>query len=543
MAEELPFADKRHVSSFDKDYARVVKYFDSIDPANRGEFDGYLARLEKWLKPISEGNRNHPDVVACYGKIAALRSKLEAALAAAANQPKAPAPEAPKPAPAAPGPEAGGGQDAKPGEAAEELPEIRPLPDKIAESFTRLEQYSFGIDFETPYRSRSKEVLEAKPEELARDSVANRYRGAAEKMRQGLKKIKDQGSPAVKECRECLASFERYVEAKAALGKRVVAESEARAAAAAKEADQRLSEVEAFFDPKKFDCSIERPFSVQRVREWVKRIREYQALRQKGLNLIAKVVKDHPASETDRRVKNLRYVFEKSLLERVQYAIDEATDFYPTGEGRREGRMPYAIRLARNLLAPGALTDDRLADQKWVAKALSEAEQGAEAAEALAEFRKQYHGKDDPELRETARQCLALLDRIGAGAAKVLGDTRMPEADSADPELLRIAAETLKNPDYGVGQYERMVVNSGKHHHEERKSEAEADGEYIKITTWTEVWDQFQVCLAEQIGGDYRLVYYTLKRLERGPSWKIVGRWFVSDRIVSRKILKENISK
>ncbi len=545
VAAELPFADKRHVTNFDKDYARVVKYFENIDLAKRGDFEEYLVRLEKWLKPISDGNRQHPDVVGCYDKIAALRAKIEAALAAEANKPKAPAPapETPKPAPAAPGPEAGGGQGAKSGGGPSELPEIRPLPEKIADSFTRIEKYSFGTDFETPYRQRSKELLEAKPEDLASDSAANRFRNAAKKMRLGLEKLKDQGSPAVKECQECLASFERYVEAKAALGKRLVAEAEAKAAAAAKEADRRLGEIEAFFDPKKFDCSLARPFSVPRIREWVKRIREYQALRQKGLNLIEKVVKDNPASENDRRVKNLRYLFEKHLLERVQYAIDETTDFYPTGEGRREGRMPYAIRLARNLLAPGALTDDRLADTKWVAEALSQAEYGAEAAEGLAEFRKQYNGKDDPELRETARQCLALIDKLQAGAAKVLGDTRMPEADSADPELPQIAAETLKNPDYGVGPYERMVVNSKKYHHEERKSEAEADGEYLKITTWTEEWDQFQVCLAEQVEGEYRLVYYTLKRLERGPSFKIVGRWYVSDRIVSRKILKENIAK
>jgi hypothetical protein len=81
--------------------------------------------------------------------------------------------------------------------------------------------------------------------------------------------------------------------------------------------------------------------------------------------------------------------------------------------------------------------------------------------------------------------------------------------------------------------------------HTEQMSESRVEGEYLRIWTWTEEWEDYQVCAAERVGeGDnFRLVYYSLKYIHRGPSWKTLGAWYLTDRIVSNRILEENIDK
>ena len=48
-AEELIFLDKRQVGYFEKDYQRVLPYFDKIDTSKRTEYEGYISRLENTL--------------------------------------------------------------------------------------------------------------------------------------------------------------------------------------------------------------------------------------------------------------------------------------------------------------------------------------------------------------------------------------------------------------------------------------------------------------------------------------------------------------
>ncbi len=57
------------------------------------------------------------------------------------------------------------------------------------------------------------------------------------------------------------------------------------------------------------------------------------------------------------------------------------------------------------------------------------------------------------------------------------------------------------------------------------------------------MWEEFQVCQAEEVDGVLRLVYYSIRFTHKGPSWKTLGRWFVSDRIVSKRILPKNMNK
>ena len=87
------------------------------------------------------------------------------------------------------------------------------------------------------------------------------------------------------------------------------------------------------------------------------------------------------------------------------------------------------------------------------------------------------------------------------------------------------------------------MITRGKKRHEQRMREAREDGQYLRIWKWTEVWEDFQVCAAEEVEGELRLVYYTLKYLHVGPPWKTTKKWYVRGRIVSRRILPENVDK
>jgi hypothetical protein len=83
-AAPLPFADKRHVGFFDKDYSRYSADFQTIDAAKKAEYELMLTKLENRLTPISKANQSHPEVEKRRGMIAAWRAKVEGGAAPAA---------------------------------------------------------------------------------------------------------------------------------------------------------------------------------------------------------------------------------------------------------------------------------------------------------------------------------------------------------------------------------------------------------------------------------------------------------------------------
>ena len=58
-----------------------------------------------------------------------------------------------------------------------------------------------------------------------------------------------------------------------------------------------------------------------------------------------------------------------------------------------------------------------------------------------------------------------------------------------------------------------------------------------------EFWDQFEVCTVEEVDGELRLGYYTLKYIKVGPDWKPLREWYVLHRTVGLRILPENVDK
>ncbi len=68
-------------------------------------------------------------------------------------------------------------------------------------------------------------------------------------------------------------------------------------------------------------------------------------------------------------------------------------------------------------------------------------------------------------------------------------------------------------------------------------------GEYLEVHSWTAEWDDFQVAVAEKVGDDYWIVYYTIAFATQGRSDDPLDRWYCSERAAWNRILKENIDK
>lgn len=137
-------------------------------------------------------------------------------------------------------------------------------------------------------------------------------------------------------------------------------------------------------------------------------------------------------------------------------------------------------------------------------------------------------------------RAIAHLQRL---AVTALDAVRMPTAATTDAELLRIAADTLRKPDYGVKGWERLVINSDKVRQEARQAWVQPGTVSTTISYYHYVWDQFQVTTAEKVGDEVWLFFNLLKHYHSGDPTKPIGRWVLSQRFESTRILLENLDK
>lgn len=135
------------------------------------------------------------------------------------------------------------------------------------------------------------------------------------------------------------------------------------------------------------------------------------------------------------------------------------------------------------------------------------------------------------------------IAHLQALAVAMLDTVRMPAAAATDAELLRIAEATLKTPDYKAGPWQRLVINAPLVRRERHEGTLERGTVRSTITVHHYVWDEFQVATAEKVGGETWIFYNTLKRYESGDSTTPIGRWILSQRFESTRILPENVGK
>lgn len=145
-----------------------------------------------------------------------------------------------------------------------------------------------------------------------------------------------------------------------------------------------------------------------------------------------------------------------------------------------------------------------------------------------------------PQQAEIVRRAIRHLQQLAVAA---LDAVRLPAAASTDPELLAIAAATLRQPGYGVGEWQRLVVNAPQVRRERREAWVQGGAVRDTIRLYHYVWDEFQVTTAERVGDDVWLFFNTLKHYHSGDPTTPVGRWVLSQRFESTRILAANVDK
>jgi hypothetical protein len=446
------------------------------------------------------------------------------------------------------------------GAAASGAAAVKALPDDIAKGLDRDDKYLFENEFVSVYRDYANQVNKTDPRYWADEFNAGKVTDAVARMRKVLQRVKNQGNDGVQLAGRMVGDLESAFKAKRAEGQRQAVAQKAAAEAEAADVGGRLAEVRAFFDPATFSCKLDEPFTQEKTRAWVAMLREYQALRKKGVTMLEKIVAEHPNYAQDQRVKDLRFWFGTQMDQYMARDIGMTTEWYKDGASTTQGRMLFLAENAARYLEKGMITDARLLDEEWVAAAIKETEDGLGAAMSLVVYRKEYLGKDEPRYAKLATDLQGLSKLIQEKAVGALKNSRMPEAMSTDPKLLQVAKTVVARA--GATGYERMVINYDVHSKSREGKDARVEGEYIVTRKWVEEWDEFQVALAEKVdpaalaaiqagekrpasgGGDYYIVFYTIKKFTRAPAeLSYPTDWFCSDWHVSRRILKESIQK
>lgn len=149
-----------------------------------------------------------------------------------------------------------------------------------------------------------------------------------------------------------------------------------------------------------------------------------------------------------------------------------------------------------------------------------------------------------PDVPDRAAQAATVeraIAHLKKAAVESLDAVRMPKAASTDRELTDIAEETLKNPDYEVNPWLRLVINADKTRKVRREAWISPGATYTTLSYYEYIWDEFQVTTAERVGDEVWLFANRLKRYESGDPTTPVGRWILSRRFELTPILAEHV--
>lgn len=484
-AEELIFLDKRQVGYFEKDYQRVLPYFDKIDTSKRTEYEGYISRLENTLKPVSEAGRKHPDVIACHKKIEGLRAKLEAAMSAA---------------PAPPPPQAA----AKPAPAAQAAPGAPPLS---ADDKKRI------ADFRMEFNRLSYAVkTDLDPISLQDPAVLARATANLDKLRGPLDGVVARTDKAF------LAEYARYEEIQQQYDA-AVAESKSRAGKAG-DVDAELALIQKHFPRDSFDPSLPKEATPDQVEEWARKLTGWLAAVEQ-------------ASAFFKRAEGLSIKARSPEFQQYSYWFTSNV----------KGKITYALKWAREEFE--APIDPGLhpptggyysTDPAYVAASVKTVEKGIAGALRLLALQRGSLGKEDPATRKQLEGLYAAMEKVAGGADAALKANRLPEPASKDPKLLAIAEKALAagKEEWGILNWSHLVINYDRHVQEDVLHR----GDWLYYYKW----EEFQVTFVEKVGAEYWVRTALLKNYLLGADIE-PGKWEIAASQRWNRILPENIPK
>ncbi len=383
----------------------------------------------------------------------------------------------------------------------------------------------------------------SKPQDEVRD-----MRNALERAEKGLGRSPDQNHPDVLWNKGWIAEARKRIDAFEAEINKATAAADAAKAAEKKDVDARIEELRTFFDAKTFKTALEPPFTKDRVAEWIKNLKEWDKMSPKGLAEVQKIRTEHPTYAKDQRLMNLEFTFSKFLPKKIKEGIGRTVDWYETGNGNMQGYVLKALHDVEHYVEvpggrgnkPSEITDDMLKDDDQATKLLKDFKAAVEGCECRIAYAKDYLGKPDTAYEALLPKLSEMHAKIEVAAKGLFENATMPKSDSDDASLIETAKTAFKSAREGYGpqgEWKRIVVNCKQSRETENKSTSWVEGEWIYTKKWTETYSYFQVCLAEKVGSDWRLVYYDMKNLDKEPGWYVAGRW------VRNRIPEANIEK
>jgi hypothetical protein len=180
----------------------------------------------------------------------------------------------------------------------------------------------------------------------------------------------------------------------------------------------------------------------------------------------------------------------------------------------------------------------------------------AAMAESVAAYQRAFGREPTANTRARIQEIAQLRVAYAAGRARAIGDSRLPDAKSHDPERLAIARRILAEPRHEFGEHGPIVLTTGDIVEREKQvSRAEIKDVEFSLsgditltgteTTWNYRWREFKFAtpIKETASGDWHVWWITAKNFSSGWERTPIGRWVPGDAVKGDLIPPENFSR
>jgi hypothetical protein len=549
VPKELSYSAKRAVEFFKKELARMLN-FDEIDPVRYHDYQFQINKLERYLAPIGQAEKGHPEVASCFQQIDSFKAKLAAAC-----------PNGPVAAAKAPSKPLSGtdldrveqfdadyvaskamfdGADPKDqlkirtmlqklakhldyisfhGRKHEEVEKRASLVKEITASvdaafgevrpFTKEEEKLFST-FRAQYNSAKYAVTSnLDPISLQDSAKREKVRDALYKASEPLEKIANKNHPDyLKEWAAVEELQKKYDDA--------IAKSD-RMDDEAGDVDGQLALIQLQFQKETFDASLPENASYNDIESWARKLGNWQIAYNEAVKFFEHAKKYSIKARSDEFFQYTHW-FQGNVNWEIKQALTKA---------ERDFTSP--IQGALNPPIGGSSSSDA----KAVKYTLNLIDEGIHGVQCLMAYQRGLKGKEDPVLMENLRTMEENIGKVKGEAEDAINNRRMPKAASTSEELLAIAkiAVAEASEEWGIGEVKRMVINYDK----QSKKEVRYNGVNFEVLDW----DEFQVTIAEKDGDVFykRTAMIKYYRVGGEAKWRVVNsnRWGI--------ILEENIFK
>lgn len=303
--------------------------------------------------------------------------------------------------------------------------------------------------------------------------------------------------------------------------------------------NQRLAAILATYEAAQMPRDLVEPLEAESVVHWVSSIRErLGSIMERDLAEVEALGLD---PTTDRqKISSARHWIGSTARRQLEEKLAMAQGLI---DGQADTGTQYADFILKVDIKNRDQVTNVLLGEGRFDECMARLNAGVKSVQVGQAFDRALDRKGGPDRSAQAAKMSAAVAHAQASAVSALDAVRMPAAKSKDPALLKIAEETFKNPDYGVGAWKRMLVSYDIQSRERYDTSVDRSGTRASLTTYHYKWQEFGVLTAEKVGNDWYLFYNLLKKFESGGSTTPIGRWILADRFQSTRILEENIDK